>query len=88
VKAACFIAVIANETITIDNTSWIVIYVYVMHHWCCAFHLYSLQKVESNGATTNNLTETLIGVLSVNCGLEAADIASNTRRNPFHIDTN
>jgi hypothetical protein len=33
VKAARFIAVTANETSTVDNTSWIVIHVYVMEHW-------------------------------------------------------
>jgi hypothetical protein len=76
VKAARFIAVTADETSIVDNTSWIVIHVYVMHHWCRVSHLYSLQKMESNGATTNNLTETLMGALSVNCGLEAANIAS------------
>jgi hypothetical protein len=32
--------------------------------------------MESSGATANNLTEILMGALSINCGLEAANIAS------------
>jgi hypothetical protein len=76
VKAARFIVVIADETSTVDNTSWIVIHVYVMEHWGRVSHLYSLQKIESDGATANNLTQTLMDALSINCGLEAADIAS------------
>jgi hypothetical protein len=76
VKAARFIAVTADETNTVDNTSWIVIHVYVMEHWGRVSHLCSLQKIESDGATANNLTQTLMGALSKNCGLEAADIAS------------
>jgi hypothetical protein len=76
VKAARFIVVTADETSTVDNTSWIVIHVYVMEHWGRVSHLCSLQKIESDGATANNLTQTLMGALSINCGLEAADIAS------------
>lgn len=75
-KAARFIAVIADETSTVDNTSWIGIHVYVMHHRYRVSHLYSLQKMESNGTTVNSLIETLMGALSVNCGIEAVDIAS------------
>jgi hypothetical protein len=60
----------------VDNTSWIVIHVYIMEHWGRVSYPCSSQKMESNGATDNDLTETLIGALSINYGLEAVDIAS------------
>lgn len=63
IKAASFIALTADETTDIDSTSWIVIHVYIMQHWGVMSLIISLQKLESDRATVDNLTQTLMGAL-------------------------
>jgi hypothetical protein len=75
IKAANFIAITADETSANDNTSWVVIHVYIMQNWSRMSLLCSLQKMTSGGATADMLTQTIIGALSSNGGLEATDLA-------------
>jgi hypothetical protein len=47
IKATNFIAITADETSANDNTSWVVIHVYIMQNWSRMSLLCSLQKMTS-----------------------------------------
>ena len=56
IKATDFIAITTDEISANDNTSWVVIHVYIMQNWSCMSLLCSLQKMTIEGATADMLT--------------------------------
>jgi hypothetical protein len=76
INAAEFIVVSVDETSCVDNSSAIVIHVYVMSNWGRQPHMLALLKMESNGATSDSLTKSLMIALSVQGGLTQEEIAS------------
>ena len=75
IHAANFIALSANETSTIDNTSIIMIHAYVIGDWGCQALMIALRKLESDGTTMDTLTRVIMSTLLVNCSVEADAIA-------------
>lgn len=69
-----FIAVIADETTTNDNSSWIVVHVYIMQNWRRMSLLCSLQRMFSTDAIADILIQTLVDALRSNWGLEVPDL--------------
>lgn len=55
ISAATFCAITADKTSCADNTSLIAIHCYIMKDWQCLPFLINLQKLESDGATSNSL---------------------------------
>ena len=76
IQSRNFIALSADETSTIDNTSIIVIHVYVLCDWSRQSLMIALSKLESNGATADSLTLVIMHALLVNCALDPTTIAS------------
>jgi hypothetical protein len=74
VKSTSFIAVTIDEIIVNENSSWIVVHVYIMQNWSCMSLLCSLQKMISKGATIDILIEILIDALRSNGRLEATNL--------------
>jgi len=58
VQSARIISISADEIITVDNTSWLGVHVYVMDDWKRVLHLLHLSPV-SDG-TADHLTSTII----------------------------
>jgi serine/threonine protein phosphatase PrpC len=56
VQAINFVVISANESSSVDNTSVIVIHIYVTSKWACQCHMLGLLKVESNGVPLDSLT--------------------------------
>jgi hypothetical protein len=76
IKAAEFIAVSADETSCADQSSVIVIHVYVMSFWSRQAHMLALLKMEPDGATADSLTKLLVGALTVQGDLTVEEVAS------------
>lgn len=75
VSSATYLALTADETSACDNTSWIAIHAYVMIKWCCVPLLLSIQKMESDGASANKLTNVIMGALSVGVDITDSEIS-------------
>lgn len=75
VTGATYFALSANETSACDNTSWIAIHAYVVVTWCHVPLLLTIRKMESDGATTNNLTAVIMETLRVGGGVADSEIA-------------
>lgn len=76
IKSAQFIALTCDETTGVDNCSYIVVHVYIMLDWVRVPLLLTLQKLESDGATADNLTTLLMGIVGVRGDLDALAIAT------------
>jgi len=76
IKSAKYIALTCDETSGVDNCSYIAIHVYIMQDWVRVPLLITLQKLESNGATADNLTTLLMGVVGVCGDLDDSAIAT------------
>ena len=76
IQASNFIALSADETSTIDNTSVIVIHVYVLCNWSKQSLMIALSKLKSVGATADFVTRVILSALLVNTGLDPTAIAS------------
>ena len=75
VSSAAYFALSANESSACDNSSWIAIHAYVFVNWCRVPLLLTIQKLESDGATSNNLTTVIRDALSVGGGVSDTEIA-------------
>ena len=75
IHVAHFIALIADEISTIDNTSVIVIHVYVLYHWGRQSPMIALSKLETDGTTADSLTRVIMFAMLVNCNLDLGAIA-------------
>ena len=75
VSSAAYFALLADETSACDNSSWIAIHAYVLVNWCRVPLLLTIQKLESDGATSNNLTTVIMDALSMGGGVSDAEIA-------------
>ena len=75
IQVVNFLTNTVDETSANDNTSWIVIYIYIMQNQSHMFLLYSMLKMTSEVATIDMLTETLIGALSSYGRLEVTNLA-------------
>lgn len=67
IDAASFFAMTVEETTSVDNTSWIAIYYYIMKAWERILLLIQIQKLERDGATLDNLKVELTSALEVLC---------------------
>ena len=76
IQTSNFIALSADETSTIDNTTVIVIHAYVLCNWGRQSLMIALSKLESDGATADSLTHVIMSALLVNSGLDPTAIAS------------
>ena len=79
VSNATFIALSADETSACDNSSWIAILAYVMVNWQCVPLLLTIQKMDSDGATANKLTNVITFALSSGGGITDAQIPEKLR---------
>ncbi len=70
VKASFFLS--ANEVITVDNQSWVLVHAYVMHAWKKIHILFTLQLV-AEGGNANNLIVIIIQVFMQLGGLIQED---------------
>ena len=61
---AFFIAITYDESIVVDNSSWLCLHVYVMENWAKKPLLLTLQNLDSDGYTTNSFLAVVIGILS------------------------
>ena len=75
VSNAAYFALSANETSAFDNSIWIAIHAYVLVNWCRVPLLLTIQKLESDGAMSNNLTAVIMDALSVGGGVSDTEIA-------------
>lgn len=75
INAASFLAMTCDKVSAVDNTSQIVIHLYVMQNWVRTPVMIHLQKLESEGLKAENLTKVLTTALGVHGGLEIATIA-------------
>ena len=76
IQASNFIALSADETNTIDNTSIIVIHAYVLCDWGRHSLMITLSKLESDDATADSLMHVIMSALLVNSGLDPTTSAS------------
>ena len=76
IQASNFIALSADETNTIDNTSVIVIHAYVLCDWNKQSLMIALSKLESDSATADSLMRVIMSALLVNNGLDPMAITS------------
>lgn len=76
IHAAQFIALSADETSTVDNTSVIAIHAYVLSDWGRQSLMIALTKLESDGATADSLTRVIMSALLVNCNLDRKALAA------------
>lgn len=75
IQFARYIAITADETSAVDNCSYLAVHCYVMQNWVRVPMLISLQKLEADGASADNLTSVIMAALSVKVGLTAEAIS-------------
>ena len=64
ISEASYLAVTCDETTAVDNSSWLCLHVYVMENWSRKPLLLTLQKLDSDGYTSDSLLAVTIGILT------------------------
>ena len=76
ISEASYLAVTCDETTAVDNSSWLCLHVYVMENWGWKPLLLTLQKLKSDGYTSDSLLAVIIGILTHHGKIEAHQIAA------------
>ena len=75
IKEASYIVVTCDQSTAIDNSLWLCLHVYVMQYWTRKSLLVTLQKLDSQGYTSDVLLAVIIGILSHHGKMEPNHIA-------------
>jgi hypothetical protein len=75
ILAANYIALTCDETTAIDNRSYMCVHIYVMLFWVRFPMLVHIQKLESDGGTSDNLLQVILMTLAMKGGLSEDFIA-------------
>jgi hypothetical protein len=75
VLAANYIALSCDETTAIDNRNYMCVHIYVMLYWVRFPMLVNIQKLESDGGTSDNLLQVILTTLAMKGGLNEDLIA-------------
>ena len=76
IAQACYIVVTCDESMAVDNTSWLCLYVYIVHNWGRKPLPITLQKLESNGSTVDSLLIVITRILASHGKMEPHEIAT------------
>ena len=75
VLAANYITLTCDETIAIDNHSYMCVHIYVMLYWILFLMLVHIQKLESDGGISDTLLQVILTTLAMKGGLNENLIA-------------
>ena len=76
ISKASYIVVACKKSTDVDNNSWLCLHVYVMENWARKPLLLTLQKLDSNGYTSDLFLGVIIGILSHHGKMEANQIVA------------